>query len=131
MPRGEPRSRQYHPIVAYDEALAERIRDRLGGAAGVTSTRMFGGLSFLTHGTLTVGVYGDDLLVRIDPDEQGEAVARPGVRPFVMKGRPTRGFVVVSGEDLDDSVLDAWIARAASYVATLPPKSAKPRSARR
>ncbi len=106
--------------MAYDEALAERIRDRLRDAVGVTEKKMFGGLAFLTHGTMTVGVYGDDLLVRIDPEGMSATLARPGVRPFIMGGRPTRGFIVVAGEGLDDSALDSWVAQAGAYVATLP-----------
>ena len=108
--------------MAYDEALAERIRDRLRDALGMTEKKMFGGLAFLTHGTITVGAYGDDLLVRVDPQEVTATLAQPDVRPFVMGGRTTRGFVVVAGEALDDHALDHWIAAAGAYVATLPPK---------
>jgi TfoX/Sxy family transcriptional regulator of competence genes len=107
--------------MAYDEALAERLRERLD-YAGVTAKRMFGGLAFLTDGNMTVGVYGDDLLVRMDPDEAEAALERLGVRPFDFTGRPMRGWVVVAGETLDDPVLDHWIAAARSFVATLPPK---------
>jgi hypothetical protein len=108
--------------VAYDERLAERIRDRLGDRVGVTEKRMFGGLAFLTDGVITVGVYGDDLLVRVNPDDGGAKLAEPGVRTFMMGGRSMRGFVAVAGEDLGDTALDSWIAQAGTYVATLPPK---------
>ncbi len=53
--------------MAYDSVLVDRIRDRLGEAAGVTEKKMFGGLAFLTSGNMTVGVYGDDLIARIGP----------------------------------------------------------------
>jgi TfoX/Sxy family transcriptional regulator of competence genes len=53
--------------MTYDEALAERIRDRLHDADGVVEKKMFGGLAFLTHGNMTVGVHGDDLIARVDP----------------------------------------------------------------
>jgi TfoX/Sxy family transcriptional regulator of competence genes len=108
--------------MAYDDALAERIRDRLDAAPGVTEKKMFGGLAFLTHGNMTVGVHGDDLIARIDPKGTDVALAEPGVRPFDMTGRPMRGWIVVAGEALDDAVLDRWIERARGYVATLPPK---------
>ncbi len=107
--------------MAYDEALAERLRERLDDA-GMTAKRMFGGLAFLTDGNMTVAVFGDDLLVRMDPDEAEEALERLGVRPFDFTGRPIRGWVVVAGETLDDPVLDDWITKARSFVATLPPK---------
>jgi TfoX/Sxy family transcriptional regulator of competence genes len=108
--------------MAYDEVLAERIRDRLCDAAGVSEKKMFGGLAFLTHGNMTVGVHGDDLIARIDPAGTDAALARPGVRPFDLTGRPMRGWVVVAGETLDDDALEGWIAETGAFVATLPAK---------
>lgn len=83
---------------------------------------MFGGLAFLTDGNMTVGVHGDDLIVRLAPADTDTALAEPGVRPFDITGRPMRGWVVVAGDVLDDDILDRWIGRARSFVATLPPK---------
>jgi TfoX/Sxy family transcriptional regulator of competence genes len=108
--------------MAYGDALAERLRDRLRDSAGVSERRMFGGLAFLTHGNMTVGVHGDDLIARIDPDHTDAALGRPGVRAFDITGRPMRGWIMVAGEALDDEALDHWLAEAAGYVATLPPK---------
>jgi TfoX/Sxy family transcriptional regulator of competence genes len=108
--------------VAYDDALAERVRDRLRHAPGVTEKKMFGGLAFLTYGNMTVGVHGDDLIVRMDPGATDEALAEPGVRPFDITGRPMRGWILVAGERLDDDVLDRWVEEASGYVATLPPR---------
>ena len=108
--------------MAYDEALAERIRDRLRDSAGVTEKKMFGGLAFLSHGNMTVGVHGDDLIARIDPGTTETALGEPGVRPFDMTGRPMRGWILVDGEALDDAVLERWIEQARGYVASLPPK---------
>jgi TfoX/Sxy family transcriptional regulator of competence genes len=108
--------------VAYDEGLAERVRDRLAELPGVTDKRMFGGIAFLTDGNMTVAVTGDDLLVRVGPEATDAALARPGARLFDMTGRPMRGWVVVDGAELDDDVLVEWIELARSFVATLPPK---------
>jgi TfoX/Sxy family transcriptional regulator of competence genes len=108
--------------MAYDEALAERLRDRLRDASGVAEKKMFGGLAFLTSGNMTVGVYGDDLIVRIDPDDTTDALGQTGVRAFDITGRPMRGWILVAGEVLDDSVLDHWIEQAQDYVSTLPAK---------
>jgi TfoX/Sxy family transcriptional regulator of competence genes len=108
--------------MAYDDALAERVRDRVGDQLGVTEKKMFGGLAFLTHGNMTVGVRGDELIARIDPDATDAALAEPGVRPFDITGRPMRGWILVAGKALDDAVLDRWIERARGYVATLPAK---------
>jgi TfoX/Sxy family transcriptional regulator of competence genes len=108
--------------MAFDEALAERIRDRLGDAVGINEKKMFGGLAFLTDGNMTVGVHGGDLIARIAPDDTDRALAEPGVRPFDITGRPMRGWILVAGGVLDDGVLDSWIRRARTFVATLPPK---------
>jgi TfoX/Sxy family transcriptional regulator of competence genes len=108
--------------MAYDEALAERIRDRLRDADGVTEKKMFGGLAFLTHGNMTVGVIGDDLIVRVGPDATDGALAQPGARAFDMTGRSMKGWVVVDGAALDDEVLAGWIGQGTAFVGTLPPK---------
>jgi hypothetical protein len=108
--------------MAYDEALAERIRDRVRDTFGVAEKKMFGGLVFLTYGNMTVGVIGDDLMARVGPDRTEAALARPGARAFDFTGRAMRGWVFVAGDHLDDDDLDGWIDEASAYVATLPPK---------
>jgi TfoX/Sxy family transcriptional regulator of competence genes len=107
--------------MAFDEGLAERLRERLDDPA-VTVRKMFGGLAFFTNGNMTVGVSGDELIVRLGPEEIAAAVERPGVRPFEVGGRRMRGWILVAGEVLDDPELDGWLAAAGAYVATLPPR---------
>ncbi|NJC73560.1 TfoX/Sxy family protein [Planosporangium thailandense] len=108
--------------MAYDDALAERIRDRLRHGFGVDEKRMFGCLVFFLAGNMLVGVAGDDLMVRVGPDNAEAALARPGARVFDFTGRAMRGWVLVAGDELDDEALDGWIADAAAFVTTLPPK---------
>jgi TfoX/Sxy family transcriptional regulator of competence genes len=108
--------------VAYDDALAQRVRDRMMSEPGVSEKKMFGGLAFLTAGNMTVGVQGDDLIARIDPETMDAALAEPGVRPFDMTGRPMKGWILVASDGLTDEELERWIARARGYVGTLPPK---------
>jgi hypothetical protein len=105
--------------MAYDEALAERIRDRLAPLPGVTDKRMVDTLAFLTDGCLTVGVTGDDLMVRVGPDAAEEALTRPGIRPMEMGNRRMRGWIRVDGAELDDEALDAWLQQAREFVSTL------------
>ena len=112
--------------MAFDEVLADRLRDRLGGRIAVTEKRMFGSLAFLTHGNMAVGIYHDDLIVRLSPDDADQALTRLGVREFDVTGRPMRGWVLVAGEHLDDEALDEWIAAADAFVATLTPKQTRP-----
>ncbi|MEV4343851.1 TfoX/Sxy family protein [Actinoplanes sp. NPDC049596] len=108
--------------MAYDEVLAQRLRDRLAGDPAMTSRKMFGGFAFFTNGNMTVGVSGDELIVRLGPDGIAAALTRPGVRPFEVGGRTMKGWILVAGDQLDDPELDAWIAEAVDYAGALPPK---------
>ncbi|PAZ14363.1 RNA methyltransferase [Streptomyces sp. SA15] len=109
--------------MAYDEGLAERIRQRLGAEPDITEKRMFGGIAFLHRGNMAVGVSGDDLMVRVGPDDADAALARPGARVFDMTGRPMRGWILVAGTALkEDDVLDEWIDKGRTFASSLPPK---------
>jgi TfoX/Sxy family transcriptional regulator of competence genes len=108
--------------MAYDAVLAQRVRDQMLAAAGVSEKKMFGGLAFLTSGNMTVGLHGHDLIVRVDPESMDAMLAQPGLRPFDMTGRPMRGWILVASEGLSDNELERWISRARSYVSALPPK---------
>lgn len=109
--------------MAYDEGLAERIRARLGADPAMSEKRMFGGLAFLHHGNMAVGVIGDELMVRVGPEATDAALARPGTRAFDFTGRPMRGWVVVAASVLsEDRALHAWIEQGHTFAAGLPPK---------
>ncbi|MEV0410606.1 TfoX/Sxy family protein [Streptomyces sp. NPDC050448] len=109
--------------MAYDEGLAERIRDRLGEDRAITEKRMFGCLVFLCNGNMAVGVTSDDLMVRVGPQATAGALARPGARIFDFTGRPMRGWVVVDASALvEDGPLAEWIDTGRAFAAGLPPK---------
>ncbi|WP_067503871.1 TfoX/Sxy family protein [Actinoplanes sp. TFC3] len=108
--------------MAYDAALAERLRDLLAPRPGILAKPMFGGLCFLSDGNMLVCIWGDDLMVRVGREATEEALRHPGTRPCDVTGRPMRGWVVVDGEQLDDETLEQWVKRAGAFVATLVPK---------
>jgi hypothetical protein len=109
--------------VAYDERLADDIRARIGSHPGLAEKVMFGGIAFLVHGNMAVGVSGNELMVRVGKDAHDGAVSRPGVRIFDLSARPMRGWVVVSPEGFPtDTDLDYWIQQGMAYAETLPPK---------
>ena len=81
--------------MAYDEALASRVREVLGTRRGVTEKKMFGGLAFLFHGKMFCGIAKDDLMVRVGPERYEEALGRPHVRPMDFTRRPMKGYVFV------------------------------------
>ncbi|MDX3540470.1 TfoX/Sxy family protein [Streptomyces sp. MB09-01] len=107
--------------TAYDEVLAERVRELLKEGDAVVAKKMFGGLLFTVTGNTAIGVVGDDLLVRVAPDDTPQALAQPGARPFEVRGRISKGWVIVAGEVLDDHVLDDWLQRGQKAAAAHPP----------
>ena len=110
--------------MAYDEDLANRVRELLGSERGVDEKRMFGGLAFLINGNMSVAVSGQGgLMVRVPPEETAKLLERDHVSPMVMAGRETRGWLRVSSDDLDtDEQLTEWVSRAVSYGRSLPSK---------
>lgn len=108
--------------VAYDDELAERVRGMLGDQP-VTERRMFGGLTFLVNGNMSVTVSGKGgLLVRVDPQAMDELLREPGASEFDMARRaPMRGWLRVTAEAVqDDDVLQHWVDRSVSFARTLP-----------
>ena len=110
--------------MAYDEDLANRIRELLGGEADVEEQRMFGGLAFLAGGNMAVAVSGQGgLMVRVEPAETDRLVEQAGVRPFEMRGRPLDGWVRVdAGAVGAEADLAAWVQRGLAYARALPRK---------
>lgn len=107
--------------MAYDEELAGRVREVLGGA---DEKRMFGGLAFLVQGYMTVAVSGaGGLMLRVDPGQLAQLRTEPHTEPVVMRGREMRGWVWVQPAGVGtDEQLRTWIDRATALVQTLPPK---------
>lgn len=117
------------PVVAYDEHLVERVRERLYGTPSVVELRMFGGWGVTVHGNMAVGVMEHDLIVRVGPANYDKALTRPGVRPFDLTGRAMTGWIFAAGDTVANGrSLTAWVTRGVEYAQSLPPKSAKPRS---
>ncbi|MFK0202949.1 TfoX/Sxy family protein [Streptomyces lavendulae] len=108
--------------MAYDEVLAERVRELLEQTEEITAKKMFGGLVFTVQGNTVVGVVGDELLVRVAPNDTEQALAQPGAQPFEVRGRISKGWVTVAGEVLDDHVLNGWLHLGRRAAAALPPK---------
>jgi TfoX/Sxy family transcriptional regulator of competence genes len=109
--------------VAYDEDIAQRVRDVLSARADVSERKMFGGIAFMVGGNMACGVLGEDLIVRLDKEESEKALAEDGVRPFDFTGKAMKGIVYVSPERTsDDAGLAEWVEAGADYATSLPPK---------
>ena len=110
--------------MAYDEELAQRIREELAGERDVTEKKMFGGLAFLIRGNMAVAASGQGgLLVRADP-EQGEKLISTGkARPMEMRGREMSGWLRVASDDVRTKRdLVKWIKLGTAYARSLPAK---------
>jgi TfoX/Sxy family transcriptional regulator of competence genes len=110
--------------VAYDEALADRIRDLLGGEADLTERKMFGGLAFLIEGNMAIAASGQGgALVRVDPEQSDKIVAATNARPMEMRGKEMPGWLRVSSDDLRTKrQLGKWVTLGATYARSLPAK---------
>jgi len=109
--------------MAYDEGLAQRIREALDDRSNVDEKKMFGGLAFLLAGNMCVGVVGDDLMVRVGPQAYDAALQEPHARKMDFTGRPMRGLLFVAAEGLEsDAALLRWLERGIRFAASLPPK---------
>jgi hypothetical protein len=114
----------YDCSVAYDEALAHRIRDLTGSEPDVTERKMFGGLAFLIGGNMAVAASGQGgVLVRVDPTQSDTLVATTRARPMEMRGRPMQGWLRVAPEDLRTKrQLAKWVELGTTYARSLPTK---------
>jgi TfoX/Sxy family transcriptional regulator of competence genes len=110
--------------MAYDEDLANRIRELVLAERGVTERRMFGGLAFLIDGNMSVSASGQGgILLRVDPTETDALLGKPHAHPFEMRGRVMQGWLRVDADGLKTKrQLERWVARGVSYARSLPSK---------
>jgi TfoX/Sxy family transcriptional regulator of competence genes len=111
--------------VAYDEDLANRIRELVASEPSINEKRMFGGLAFLINGNMSVSASGQGgLLLRVDPAETDALLSKPHAHPFEMRGRLMRGWLRVDPDGLRTKrQLERWVARGVAYARSLPSKT--------
>jgi hypothetical protein len=112
--------------MAYDEGLAERVREAILDYRGIEERKMFGGIAFLSRGYMFLGVSNDLLMARVGPEFYEDALSMPHVRVMDFPGKPMRGYVFVDPPGFDtDADLADWTRRTHRFVQTLPPKKRK------
>lgn len=112
--------------MAYDQELAERVRDLIAPLVAFEERKMFGGLAFMVNTHMACGIVKEDLMVRVGKVGHDAALAR-GAHEMDFTGRPMRGMVIVPGTDLgQDSDLDPWVSIAVEFAKSEPPKTKKP-----
>jgi TfoX/Sxy family transcriptional regulator of competence genes len=125
--KGMPFARRalpYDPPVAYDEELADRIRELVGGESDLTEQKMFGGLAFLIGGNMAIAASGQGgVLVRVDPEQSDALLARTNARLMEMRGRKMKGWLRVDSEDVRTKrQLARWVELGTTYARSLPAK---------
>jgi len=109
--------------MAFNEDLADRVREVLAARFDLTERKMFGGIAFMLGGNMAIGVIDDDLMVRLDPADAEKALAEPCVRPMDFTGRPMKGMIFVDTAGVEtDAELASWAEAGADFAASLPPK---------
>jgi len=110
--------------MAYYEDIAERVRELVGGQAGLTEKKMFGGLAFLLDGNMAVAASGQGgLLVRVDPAQSDALLATTSARLMEMRGRQMRGWLRVDSEHVRTKrELERWVELGTAYARSLPAK---------
>lgn len=109
--------------MAYDEGLAERVREQLADVGFVTEKKMFGGLAFMVNGNMLCGVMAEKLMLRVGPHDYEQALTQTHAQPMDFTKRKMRGFIYVLPPGIeDDADLAAWLDRALAFAGRLPPK---------
>jgi TfoX/Sxy family transcriptional regulator of competence genes len=109
--------------MAYDEGLAELMRNALDDRSGIQERKMFGGLCFLLNGNMLCGVSGTgQYMFRVGKEAEADALLRPGSSPVEFNGRKMGGIVWVEVEAAMDRDLETWIELAADFAGHLPAK---------
>jgi TfoX/Sxy family transcriptional regulator of competence genes len=111
--------------MAYDEELAQRIRELVGDQPALSEQKMFGGLAFLIGGNMAIAASGQGgILVRADPEQSDELVATTPASVMEMRGREMRGWLRVATDDVrSNDELARWVELGTSYARSLPAKN--------
>lgn len=110
--------------MAYDEGVAQRVRELVQPLSGISERKMFGGIAFMAHGHMFVGVLGDDLMARVGPDAYANALQQRHVREMDFTGRSMKGYVYVEPPGFEsDADLEHWVNTCLEFVESLPPKA--------
>lgn len=112
--------------MAYDEGLAERLRDIMPTHEAIAEKKMFGGLCFLSRDYMFAGIVGDTLMARVGPQAYAESLRRPHARVMDFTGKPMKGYVFVDPPGFEeDRDLANWVEASLKFVRTLPEKKPK------
>jgi TfoX/Sxy family transcriptional regulator of competence genes len=102
--------------MAYDQKLADRIRERLSNLSPIQEKEMMGGLAFMYKNKMCVGIFKDEMMCRIDPDQHETAVEKTGCRTMDFTGKPMKGWVLVDETGIrSEKDFEYWISICLEY----------------
>ena len=108
--------------MSYNLLLSQRIDQLIKNKKGFIRKEMFGGIGYMLHGNMCIGINKEDLIVRFDPEMTDAFMSKKNVKPFDITGRPMKGWLLVSGEGVKGNELEKWFELAWTFVKKLPPK---------
>ena len=109
--------------MAYNQQLAQRIREETKTLPGLQEKKMFGSVGFLIQGNMACGVHGEDMIVRTGTENYQAALSRPHTRPFDLTGKPMQGWIMVEPKGVEaESDLRYWVQQGVEFAQSLPPK---------
>ena len=109
--------------MAFDEGVAQRLRELFAGRTDVVEKKMFGGIAFMVSGNMCCGVVGEELMARVGPEQYEVALKEPHAREMDFTGKPMKGFVYVGVDGFaSDEDLASWIGRCEQFARSLPAK---------
>ena len=110
--------------MAYDEHLADRVREIVSASGEFSERKMFGGLAFMVAGHMAVAASREGgIMLRVDPAETDALLAKPFCRPFQMRGKPIDGWLRVDADGVTTKrQLERWVMRGVAYARTQPPR---------
>ena len=109
--------------MAFDEGVAERLREPFEGRFDIVEKKMFGGIAFMHSGNMCCGIVGDELMLRVGPDAYAGALEQKHARAMDFTGKPMRGMVYVAEAGIEnDGKLAKWVARGVAFAGALAPK---------
>ena len=109
--------------MAYDDELAERLREVFSNRLDIEEKKMFGGLAFMLSGHMCLGINDTMLMARVGPEQYEAALSRPHARKMDFTGQSMKGFVYVAPEGIvEDEDLKSWTDLCEKFVRSLPPR---------
>lgn len=110
--------------MAYDEGLAQRLRELLADRTDVIEKKMFGGLCFMVSDHMCCGIVGDTLMARVGPQAYEACLQQDYVKEMDFTGKPMKGLVYVQAQGItEDTELSHWLGRCLDFVSALPPQT--------